>query len=73
MTHSEAVAEAGKHNINDYKHRGVKMYGITFFPVKIEAMKYPGINGENYEVMVELEVLSGDNIRIPIQRYFALL
>lgn len=73
MTLREAIDEAAKHKIDDYRHRGVKLQGITFFPVKFEAHPHPDKNGTNHEVLVELEVVSGENIKIPLQDYFQLL
>ena len=73
MTFGEASAEAGKYNIADYRQKGVNMYGMTFFPVNIQAMRHPDSNLENYEVMIELELLSSNNIHIPMQEYLALL
>ena len=73
MTYSEAIAEAAKYNINDYKKRGIKLHGMTFFPVKIAARPHPDPKGTNHEVCVELELLSSNNIHMPLKEYLGML
>jgi hypothetical protein len=73
MTYPEAVAEATKYNIDNYRNKGVKFHGMTFFPVKIAARPHPDPKGKNHEVFVELELLSSDNIHMPLKEYLAML